>query len=117
MQSDSSVPALSLLWPAGAAPAPASSSSLSASAADDLNMMELVRAMMGGDGPPSRVQQRERFAREMLSQLCQQPEVIAYRQGVLEDLITNDPLRERLSHILTSLESLADVSVVPERYL
>jgi hypothetical protein len=73
--------------------------------------------MMGGEGPPTRIQQRERFARETLSQLCQQPRVIAYRQGVLEDLITNQPLRERLGQLLSSLETLSDVSLVPERYL
>jgi len=117
MQSDTSLPALSLLWPAGTSPETATSDLLSASAADDLNVLELVRAMMGGGGPPPRVQQRERFAREILSQLCQQPEVIAYRQGILDDLITNQPLRERLSQLLASLETLSDVSSVPERYL
>jgi hypothetical protein len=117
MQSDSSLPALSLLWPAGVSAASARAESLSASAADDLNLLELVRAMIGGGGPPARVQQRERFAREILAQLCQQPDVIAYRQGVLEDLIANQPLRERLGQILASLEALSDVSIVPERYL
>src|SRR4030088_894405 len=116
MPSDSSLPALSLLWPAGVAAASARAESLSASAADDLNLLELVRAMIGGGGPPARVQQRERFAREILAQLCQQPDVIAYRQGVLEDLVANQPLRERLGQILASLEALSDVSV-PERYL
>src|SRR3989442_6713297 len=117
MQSDSSLPPLSLLWPAGASSVSAISDSLSASAADDLNVMELVQAMVGGDGSPTRIQQRERFARQILSQLCQQPDVIAYRQGVLEDVITNQILRERLSQLVSSLESLSDVASVPERYL
>jgi DNA mismatch repair protein MutS len=117
MQSESSLPPLSLLWPAGAPYVDANLNALSANAADDLNVMELVQAMLGGDGPPIRIQQRERFAREILSQLCQQPEVIAYRQGILEDLITNQPLRERLGQLLASLEALSDVSIVPERYL
>ncbi len=106
MQSDSSLPPLSLLWPTGASFAPAGSDSLSAGAADDLNVMDVVKAMIGGADPPIRVQQRERFARQILGQLSQQPEVIAYRQGVLEDLITDQPLRERLGQVLPGLEAL-----------
>ncbi len=117
MQSDSSLPPLSLLWPTGASFAPAGSDSLSAGAADDLNVMDVVKAMIGGADPPIRVQQRERFARQILGQLSQNPEVIAFRQGVLEDLITDQPLRERLGQVLPGLEALSDVSVVPEPYL
>jgi hypothetical protein len=50
---------------------------LSASAAEDLNVLELVQTLVGGDGPPNRLQQRERFARQILSQLCQQSEPIS----------------------------------------
>jgi DNA mismatch repair protein MutS len=117
MQSDASLPPLSFLWPAGVSLTDPNSAALPASAADDLNMMELVQTVMAGEGPPIRVQQRERFAREILSQLCQQSEVIAYRQGILEDLLDHPPLRERLGQLLSSLEALSDVSIVPERYL
>src|SRR5258708_12420185 len=115
MQSDSSLPALSLLWPSGVSSASPRLESLSASAADDLNLLELVRAMIGGGGPPARVQQRERFTCEILSQLCQQPDVIAYRQGVLEHLIANPPLRDRLGQILATLQALSHLSIVPQR--
>jgi DNA mismatch repair protein MutS len=117
--SESVLPTLSLLWPGGGPPAKAAATPepLSETAADDLNVVEVVQAMVGGDGPPTRLQQRERFARQLLSQLCQQPEVIAYRQDVLEDLLTDRALRERLGQLLPSFEVLADVSSVPERFL
>ena len=75
--------------------------------------------MLGGDGPPVRLQQRERFARQMLSQLCQEPAVIAYRQDVLEDLLIDQPLRERLGSIgYPRFEAFARTyPSVPERFL
>ena len=39
--------------------------------------------------------------------------VIAYRQGVLEDVIANETLRERLSQLLSSLEALSRRSAQP----
>ena len=102
--SESLLPSLSLLWPAGGPLAADTPEPLSATAADDLNVLEVVHAMVGGDGPPTRLQQRERFARQLLSQLCQQPDVIAYRQDVLEDLLNDRPLRERLGQLLPSFE-------------
>jgi DNA mismatch repair protein MutS len=116
-QSDSALPPLSLLWPAGVAPSSPVPEPLSASAAEDLNVLELVQTLVGGDGPSNRLQQRERFARQILSQLCQQPEVIAYRQDVLDNLISHPHLRERLGQLLPGLEALSDVATVPERYL
>jgi len=64
---DASLPPLSLLWPDGSAGT--GMEQLSATAADDLNVIELVQAMVGGEGPPNRLRQRERFARQVLSQL------------------------------------------------
>ncbi|MDQ6673593.1 MAG: hypothetical protein M3069_23105 [Chloroflexota bacterium] len=116
--SDASLPPLSLLWPSETAGGGASARELlSATAADDLNVTEVIQAIVGRDGPPNQVRQRERFARQVLSQLCQEPEVIAYRQDVLEDLLADQPLRERLGELLPSLEALADVSSLPERFL
>jgi DNA mismatch repair protein MutS len=114
--SDPSPPPLSLLWPAGVPPAPVPPDLLSATAADDLNVLEVVQAMVGDDGPPIRLQQRERFARQILGQLCQQTDVIAYRQDVLDDLLADQTLRERLGQLLPSLEALSAVTSVPERY-
>src|SRR6266568_9091532 len=111
---DASLPPLSLLWPDGSAGT--GMEQLSATAADDLNMIELVQAMVGGEGPSNRLRQRERFARQVLSQLGQEPAVIAYRQDVLEDLLAHQPLRERLGELLPSLEALADASSIPERF-
>jgi DNA mismatch repair protein MutS len=107
------------LWPAHVPFAAGQSESLSATAAEDLNVVEVVQAMLGGDGPPVRLQQRERFARQMLGQLAQLPEVIDYRQDVLADLLADQPLRERLGQLLPSLEALSDAAVfsVPERHL
>ena len=79
--------------------------------------MDVVQAMLGGEGAPVRLQQRERFARQMLSQMCQHQDVIAYRQDVLADLLTDESLRDQLGQLLPGLESLADVSSVPERHL
>jgi DNA mismatch repair protein MutS len=114
-QSDWSLPPLSLLWPAGRAAAEATER-LSSAAADDLNVLELVQAMVGGEGPPNRLRQRERFARQVLCQLTQAPAVIAFRQDVVADLLTHQPLRERLGELVPSLEALADASSVPERF-
>ena len=112
---DASLPALSLLWPTGAAGTAAEG--LSAGAAEDLNVAAVVQAMLGRDGPPVRLQQRERFAHQMLSQLCQQPDVIDYRQDVLEDLLTDAALRDELGQLLPGLEALAEVAGAPERHL
>src|SRR6059058_1021757 len=117
MQPESALPPLSLLWPAGVAVAGSHVDALSASAAEDLNLMELIHAMQAVDAPPIRLQQRVRFADQILSQLGQQAEVITYRQDILEDLLADRPLRERLGQLLPNLEALAEVSSIPERYL
>ncbi|MGI9148013.1 MAG: MutS-related protein [Chloroflexota bacterium] len=117
-QPDASLPRLSALWPPERDAVGASAIELlSATAADDLNVIEVIQAMVASDGPPNRLRQRERFARQVLSQLCQEAEVTAYRQDVLEDLLADEQLRERLRELLPSLEALSDVSSIPERFL
>src|SRR5438132_6796392 len=109
------VPAFSLLWPS--TPPPTSLwSQISPTAAEDLNLAEIVSAIVGSDGPRVRVQQREQFARQTLSQLCLVPELIASRQEVLEDLLLDPLLQERFAEIVPQLEELSDASALSERY-
>jgi DNA mismatch repair protein MutS len=98
---------LSLLWPDGARSEAAAR--LDEQAIADLHLDQLITAIVGGGAPPGRFAARERFAHEALTTLVREPEVIAYRQAVLTDLLDNPPLRERLEQVLPALEALGDV--------
>src|SRR5438132_13676074 len=83
-------PAFSLLWQS-TPPSTTLWAPLSPGAADDLNLAELVAAIVGGEGPRVRLQQREQFVRQTLTQLCLVPELVAYRQAAFQHLLA-DPL-------------------------
>jgi hypothetical protein len=106
---------VSLLWPPGARQAVGTVPRLPGDAADDLQLAGLIGALSAGGGRPSRRQHRERLVRQTLSELCTDPAVIAYRQEVVADLLSEALLREALAQILPDLELLAD-SVPSNRF-
>jgi hypothetical protein len=97
---------LSLLWPDGFVPHKARRLSDAASA--DLELPRIVTALVDSDAPAGRRASRERFAMEVLGQLLTDPDVIAYRQAVLADLLDRPALCRQLEELLPSLEALAD---------
>jgi hypothetical protein len=101
---------VSLLWPSGASRASSTAQPLPADAAADLQLTEIIRVLAAGEGRPSRRDHRERLVRQTLTALCTDPEVIAYRQEVVEELLTNLPVREGLAQILPDLEALVETS-------
>jgi len=98
---------LSLLWPDGARRAAANR--LDDQAIADLHLDEIVRALVSTGAPAGRIAARERFAHEVLTTLVCEPDIIAYRQAILTDLVDNPSLRERLERTLPALEALGDV--------
>ena len=104
---------LSLLWPEGMRGAPAAR--LDDQAIADLHLDEIVRAIVSAGAPAGRLATRERFAHDVLTTLITEPDIIAYRQAVLTDLLDNPPLRERLERALPALEALGDLPRA-ERY-
>ncbi len=101
---------ISLLWPGGARPDIGTPPRLPADAAADLQVAEVIRALAVGEGRPARRDLRERLVRAVLTDLCMDPAVIAYRQEVIEEILADLALRERIATILPDLESLAEVS-------
>jgi DNA mismatch repair protein MutS len=101
---------ISLLWPRGSSRDASAGPALPADAAADLQVSELTRALAGGGGRPARRDQRERLVRQTLTDLCTDPAVIAYRQEVVDDLLNDAGLRERLAEVLPDLEALAETS-------
>jgi DNA mismatch repair protein MutS len=98
----------SLLWPNGRPVA--SGSRLNEQAIADLHLAEVIAAISGGsDAHAGRLAQRERFAREVLTELLSDPAIIGYRQAVLTDLLDNPSLRERVEQVLPALEALGDL--------
>jgi hypothetical protein len=87
---------LSLLWPDGAS---RSQSALNDNAAADLGITELARAIAFEPRQEERV-------RGILLALCDDPAVITYRQDVLDDLMRNTALADRLQMLLPSLGQL-----------
>jgi hypothetical protein len=72
---------------------------LSPAAAHDLGLDEIVAAFT-----PDREHQKE--IRELFSRLPRDPEVISYRQAVLDDLLANPELAERFTSLLPVIDSL-----------
>jgi hypothetical protein len=66
----------------------------------DLGLHELARAL----SPDSRHEER---VRQILLAPCDDPDVIAYRQDVLHDLLENKALAEALGALLPSLAQLS----------
>jgi hypothetical protein len=98
---------LSLLWPDGARST--AGSRLDEQAMADLHLDQVITAIVGGSAPPGRLAARERFAQQVLTTLVREPEVIAYRQAVVTDLVDNPSLRQRLEDSVSALEALGDV--------
>ncbi len=102
--------AVSLLWPVGSPRGSGAGQQLPPDAAVDLQLAEIIRVLAEGEGRPSRRNLRERLVRQTLSELCTDPRVIAYRQEVVDDLLINPPLRERLARLLPDLEALSETA-------
>ena len=102
--------AVSLLWPIGSPRGSGAGQQLTTDAVADLELTEIIRVLAGGEGRPSRRDQRERLVRQTLTELCTDPGVIAYRQEVVDDLLNDPPLREGLARILPDLEALAETA-------
>jgi DNA mismatch repair protein MutS len=91
----------SLLWPpAYRAGQPACGAELDAGCARDIGLAALVDALApeAADRPA---------VEHVLHNLCSDPEVIRYRQAVLEDLLNRPGLAERLSALLPAIKTLA----------
>ncbi len=100
-----------LLYPCGWMPKDThTSSALSASAWHDLGIDLLVAAFSG-----NRSHQQE--IRTVFSQIIRDPQVIRYRQDVLEDMLCNSDLVEKLTALLPVIDALTDFSFQPERGL
>jgi hypothetical protein len=106
----------SLLWPGGVRAPLRTGTGLAESAADDLALAELVRAIVGTDGSTPQLQRREHHVRQTLGQLISEPAVIGYRQEVVQDLLDNPASAARLAELLPALESLADIGGRAERF-
>jgi hypothetical protein len=76
---------------------------LSLVAAHDLGLDEIIAAFT-----PDREHQKE--IRDLFSRLPCDPDVIAYRQAVLEDLLANPELAERVATLLPVIDSLFEHS-------
>ncbi|HSL28090.1 MAG TPA: hypothetical protein VK900_02725 [Anaerolineales bacterium] len=106
----------SLLYPKGSGAASDEDASASAgpvlelspAAAHDLGLDEIIAAFT-----PDRGHQKE--IREVFSRLPRDPQVIAYRQAVLDDLLTNPELAERFAALLPVIDSLFHASHHSER--
>ena len=81
---------------------------LSPVAAHDLGLDEIVAAFT-----PDRGHQKE--IRELFFRLPRDPDAIAYRQAVLEDLLANPALAERFASLLPVIDSLFGYSYRSER--
>jgi DNA mismatch repair protein MutS len=102
--------AISLLWPSGAPRGSSAGQQLPADSAADLQMTAIVQVLADGGGRSSRRDHRERLVRQTLTELCTDSGVIAYRQEVVDELVNDPPLRERLARILPDLEALSEIS-------
>lgn len=85
-----------------------SSLELSPGVAHDLGLEDIVAAFA-----PDRDHQKE--IRDLFSRLPRDPEVIAYRQAVLEDILANPDLADRLRALLPAIDSLFRASYHSER--
>lgn len=107
--------AVSLLWPPGAVRGRGTGPGLTADAAADLQLAETIRILADGQGRPARRDNRERVARQTVSELCTDPAVIAYRQEVVADLLSDASLRESFGQVLPDLEALRETTP-PNRF-
>jgi len=90
---------ISLLWPPEAHSCAPDAPRLSPEAAADLDLDSVARALSASPGD-----QRAVYA--ALASLCADPNVIAYRQAVLEDLLNAPELLARLEALLPAMRSV-----------
>ena len=110
-EKENGLASFSLLYPKGSgvssaghpATDAASFLELSPEAAHDLRVDDIVAAFT-----PDRGHQKE--IRDLFSRLPRDPDVIAYRQAVLEDLLANPELAERFASLLPVIDSLVEYS-------
>ena len=81
---------------------------LSPAAAHDLGLDEIIMAFTTDRG-------HQREIRDLFFRLPRDPEVISYRQAVLEDLLANPALAARLASLLPVMDSLYHASYRSER--
>ncbi len=92
---------LSLLYPQGHGMDAASSLTLNPAAAHDLGLEEIIAAFTSDRGHQNEI-------RALFSRLPLDPEVITYRQAVLEDLLSIPVLAERFASLLPLMDSLLE---------
>lgn len=91
---------LSLLWPAGTDPRTVGRPArLSADVAADLDLERLVNALAAPHGYHTAI-------REILLYLCDNADVIRYRQDVLDDLLAHPDLARDLAALLPKIQEL-----------
>jgi DNA mismatch repair protein MutS len=90
----------SLLWPPGAPQTAQSAVTLTPLSARDLGLDSII-ANLGSAGA------RSTTVEKILLSPCREPEVIGYRQDVLEDLLGNPTLTKALQELMPILEALA----------
>ena len=86
------------------------SSGLTTSAWHDLGIEQVMAAFSG-----NRRHQQE--SKNIFNRLIHDPQVIRYRQDVIEDLLRNQTLVDKLTALLPIIDSLTDFSFHPERGL
>ena len=91
---------ISLLWPEGCERSQARHPAWDDATIADLGLHELARAL----SPEGRHEER---VRQILFAPCDDPNVIAYRQDLLRDLLENEALAEALGALLPSLAQLS----------
>src|ERR1041384_5957302 len=79
---------------------------LNPAAAHDLQLDDLIAAFT-----PDRAHQKE--IHDLFSQLPRDPQVISYRQAVLDDLLANPELVERFTRLLPVIDSLFEFPFRP----
>jgi hypothetical protein len=90
---------MSLLWPTGPQP-DLPVARLAERSVDDLDLHEVIHRLAAGE------QRREAYVRRLLDLLCDDPEVLCYRQDVLRDLLSSATLRDRLWSVVRIIGDL-----------
>lgn len=91
---------VSLLWPGGAPPSAPSAAAVTPQSARDLGLDSIIAHLSAGDA------QRAAIEKILLSP-SRDPLVIRYRLDVLDDLLANPALVEKLHELMPTLEALA----------
>lgn len=99
---------ISLLYPPDVSSEGLAAMELSPAVAHDLGLEEVIAAFTSERG-------HQREIRALFSRLPRDPEVIAYRQAVLEDLLAHPALVERFASLLPVIDSLFEAPHRRER--